>query len=174
MIRPEAAEAINRWKETLTGAGIAALGAYWGFFTGGGILHYIGYLLIAVGALLGFAGIQRARFRMGRDGPGVVNVIEKRITYFGPLSGGVIDLDDITTLTLDPTSEPPHWLLAQPGQLPLAIPLTAEGADTLFDAFASLPGIRTEHMLRQMQSTPDHPVVIWRRQDVRNTAPRLH
>ncbi len=41
------------------------------------------------------------------------------------------------------------------------MPLAAEGADALFDAFATLPGIRTERMLAEMRRGGDHPVVIW-------------
>ena len=44
-------------------------------------------------------------------------------------------------------------MLVQPGQPPLQIPLTATGAEALFDAFATLPGIRTERMLREMRAT---------------------
>ena len=66
------------------------------------------------------------------------------------------------------------WLLMAPGQPRLEIPLTAKGADQLFDAFATLPGIRTEHMLRQMQERAAHQVVIWRAPSVRDAARRLH
>ena len=48
------------------------------------------------------------------------------------------------------------------------IPVDAEGADELFDAFAALPGLKTERMLAQLRSRPDLPVLIWER-----TAPTL-
>ncbi len=174
MIRPEAAQALSRWRDVMIGAAVLLLGVYWAFFTGGGLLHWIGYLVMALGVVIGFAGFQRARFSAGTGGPGVVSIVEGRISYFGPLTGGIVDLEALGTLTLDPRAKPPHWLLAQPGQPPLAIPLTAEGADALFDAFASLPGIRTEHMLRQMQAGGDAPIVIWRATTVRETQARLH
>ncbi|MGP6086997.1 hypothetical protein [Antarctobacter jejuensis] len=174
MIRPEAMKTIRQWQEALIGLAVMALGVYWGFFTGGGLLHWIGYLVLAIGIALVFTGIQRGRFRQGDGGPGVVQIVERRISYFGPLSGGIIDLEALTALTLDPTSEPPVWLLHAPGQEALAIPLTAKGADQLFDAFANLPGIRTEHMLRQMQEGAAHRVVIWRAPSVRDTTRRLH
>ena len=106
---------------------------------------------LAVGALLIIAGIQRGRFRTGSGGPGVVQIVEGRIAYFGPLTGGTAELGQLSRLVLDPSGKPPHWLLHQPGQLPLAIPLTAEGADALFDAFATLPGLQTERMLAEMR-----------------------
>lgn len=174
MIRPAAAAAIKRWQEALIGVGVVLLGLYWAFLTGGGLLHWIGYVVIAIGIALTVTGIQRARFRTGDDGPGVVQVVERRISYFGPLSGGIVDLDALQALSLDPASEPPVWLLMAPGQPRLEIPLTAKGADQLFDAFATLPGIRTEHMLRQMQERAAHTVVIWRAASVRDAARRLH
>lgn len=174
MIRPGAMAALARWREALIGAGLGALGLYWGFFTGGGLLHWIGYAVILGGAVMVFAGVQRARFHRDEEAPGVVQVVEKRISYFGPLTGGVVDLEALEALSLDPTAKPPHWLLSAPGQPALAIPLGAKGADQLFDAFASLPGIRTEHMLRQMQGGAAQPVVIWRAEHLRNAARRLH
>ena len=149
------------------------LGFWWAFFTGGGLLHWIGYALLLAGIALIATGLQKARFRTGQDGPGIVHVVEGRITYFGPLTGGVADLGGLRALTLDPTAHPPHWLLHQSGQTPLAIPLGAEGADALFDAFAALPGIRTERMLRAMK-TADSPVTIWQAPDVQSRTPRLH
>ncbi|MDA7426410.1 hypothetical protein [Thalassococcus lentus] len=177
MIRPEAQAQLARWREAIIGAGLILLGAYWAFFTGGGLLHWIGYGLIGIGGILVVAGFQRARFRSGQAGPGMVQVVEGRITYFGPLTGGVADIKSLSALTLDPTAEPPHWLLQQPGQPALAIPLGAAGGDALFDAFASLPGIRTEYMLRQMSQLPAGPVVIWRASDVHQSIgkpTRLH
>lgn len=174
MIRPAAAAAIKRWQEALIGLAVIALGLYWALFTGGGLLHWIGYVVIAIGVALTVTGIQRARFRTGDGGPGVVQIVERRISYFGPLSGGIVDLDALEALSLDPTSKPAVWLLMAPGQPRLEIPLTAKGADQLFDAFATLPGIRTEHMLRQMQEGAVHSVVIWRAPSVRDAARRLH
>ena len=174
MIRPAAREALGRWKEVLIGVCVAALGVYWGFFTGGGLLHWIGYVVIAIACAIIVAGVQRARFRLGGGGPGVVQINEARIGYFGPLDGGLVDLTELDRLTLDPVSTPPHWVLEQPGQPAVHIPLTATGADSLFDAFATLPGIRTEHMLRQMQALPDRPVVIWQRHAAPVSPLRLH
>ncbi len=173
LVRPEAAAALSRWRDVLIGGAVLALGLYWLVFSGG-LLRGIGVVVAPIGAVIAAAGVQRARFAQGGDAPGIVQVVEGRITYFGPLTGGVVDLDALSALTLDPTARPPHWLLSQSGQPDIAIPLGAQGADQLFDAFASLPGIRTEHMLRQMQGGADHPVVIWRKGPARPALPRLH
>ena len=130
--------------------------------------------MLILGVVLLLTGIQRARFRSGRGGPGVVHVDEGAVAYFGPLSGGVVALREMSSLTLDPTGKPPHWVLSQPGQADLYVPLNAEGAETLFDAFASLPGLRTERMLSQLQAQPHSAVVIWQRRapDLAHIAPQ--
>lgn len=159
-VRPEAREAMWRWREVFVALCVMGLGGYWGFGTGA-LLQWLGYLILGLGVLLLITGFQRGRFRSGRGGPGVVQVDEGAVAYFGPLSGGVVALREMSSLTLDPTGKPPHWVLSQPGQADLQVPLNAEGAEALFDAFASLPGIRTEKMLAEMKRGTDHPVVIW-------------
>lgn len=165
-VRPAARAAIWQWREVLMALVVLALGAYWGFATGG-LITWIGYGLLAIGGALLATGLQRGRFRGNRGGPGVVLVDEGQVTYLGPLTGGAVALGEVTALSFDPTGRPPHWVLAQPGQPDLMIPLTAEGSDALFDAFASLPGIRTEHMLRHMKTQAGQPVVIWQKPGLR-------
>ncbi|MGR3494423.1 hypothetical protein [Citreimonas sp.] len=162
--RPEAAAFLRRWREALIGACVAVLGLYWVIFSFG-LMIWIGWAVAAAGVVLGVAGIQRARFRAGSDGPGVVRVLEGRIAYMGPLDGGTADLETLRALRLDPTGLPAHWILDRPDQPPLAIPVTAQGADALFDAFASLPGMRTEHMLRSLNAPGGASVIVWRAAD---------
>lgn len=165
-IRPEARAAVWRWREVLVGSAVLALGLWWALARIG-LLHWIGYAVAAIGLVLLLAGVQRARFRGASGGPGVVQVDEGQIAYFGPLTGGAVALRELSALHLDPTASPAHWVLEQPGQPALHIPLTAEGADALFDAFAALPGIRTERMLSEMKHSASHPVVIWQKSTVR-------
>ena len=108
----------------------------------------LGFSMVVAGAVLMFAGFQRARFRVASDGPGMVQVDEGQVTYFGPLDGGSVAIRQLSLVELDPKSKPAStWVLTEPGQPPLAIPTTASGAEALFDVFASLDGIRTERML---------------------------
>jgi len=172
-IRPEMRAAIWRWRELLIGAGVVGLGISW-VLGPGGLLGWLGWLLIIAGLALVVVGIQRARFRDGSVGPGVVTVDEGQIAYFGPLTGGAVALSEIERLTLDPTAKPHHWILQQPGQPLLYIPVNARGADVLFDVFATLPGLRTEHMLGALNSPGKHPVVIWQRNPGRVMLQPLH
>lgn len=172
-VRPEVHATLWRWREVLTGVGVAALGAYW--ISGpGGLLGWIGWALVATGLALGVVGVQRLRFRLSGDGPGFVQVDEGQIAYFGPLTGGAIAASELERLTLDPGARPAHWILEQPGQPPLHIPVAANGADSLFDVFAALPGLKTETMLAELQGRATHPVVIWERTPMRPISQRLH
>ncbi len=158
-IRPEVRLALLKWRDAIVGTFVLLLGLYWA--SGFGVLRWIGVALAIIGGALIYTGLQRARFLAGKDGPGVVTLDEGQISYFGPISGGVVAMSDLSLLMLDPTQKPAMWVLQQAGQSDVHIPVNAEGAELLFDAFASLPDIRTSHMLNTLKSEPDHPVVIW-------------
>ena len=172
-IRPEARAAIWRWREVLIGIGVVTLGASW-VLGPGGMLGWIGWVLIIAGLALGLIGVQRARFRAGAGGLGVVQVDEGQIAYFGPLTGGIAAISDLTRLSLDPTMKPAHWVLEQPTQAPLLIPVNAEGVDALFDVFATLPGLKTQTILSALSTATEHPLVIWQRRVTDIPVARLH
>ncbi|WP_415921825.1 hypothetical protein [Tateyamaria sp. SN6-1] len=172
-IRPEAQTALWRWREVLIGVGLAVLGLWW-LAQSTGLLWYVApAVLVGAGALI-MIGFQRGRFRGAGDGVGTVQIVEGQITYFGPLSGGAVAMRELTRLTLDGTQHPAHWRLEQRGLPDVHIPVNADGADALFDAFASLPGLRTERMLSQLQAQPHSAVVIWQRRapDLAHIAPQ--
>ena len=162
MIRPEAAATLTRWREALAGAVLAAWGL-WSALSPGGWPAWMGAALALAGAALIVTGVQRARFRTGQDGPGVVQTDEGRITYFGPLTGGMAALSDIQRIEIDPTAHPVHWRLQQPGQPPLVIPVTAAGAEALLDTFAGLPGFSTARAVTRLNHPGAAPQVVWQR-----------
>lgn len=171
--RPEATAAVWRWREAICGV-FAALVGLWLVSGPGFLLAIPGYAFLAGGGLLIWIGIQRGRFRGPNDGAGTVHVDEGQVTYFGPLTGGTVALREMDSLTLDGGMFPAHWRLAQSGQAPLLIPVNADGADALFDAFATLPGLRTERMLTTLRSDPHQAVVIWTRGPARPSDALLH
>jgi hypothetical protein len=161
LIRPAARATLRRLREVLAGAGIAALGLYWGL-AALVPLAWVGWALVALGAALVVIGVQRLRFARGPgEGPGIVQVDEGQVAYFGPHDGGAVALSELTRLELDRASEPPRWYLHQPGQPVLSIPVTAANAEVLFDSFAALPGMRTERMLAALRGAEKQRVVIW-------------
>ncbi len=144
------------------GVALVITGAWW-LLGPGRLLVLPGAALVVVGAALVWLGGQRAQFRNDGQGPGTVEVDEGQIRYFGPLTGGAVALQDLTALSLDRAQFPAHWRLSQPGQPDLMIPTNADGAEALFDAFATLPGLQTARMLQELQREGGHAVVIWRR-----------
>ncbi len=174
LMRPEARATLWRWREVLVALGAGTLGGWWAL-TSFGLLRWLGVLLVAGAAALLVAGVQRARFRGTGGGAGVVTVDEGQISYFGPQTGGLVGLGEIEALHLDPGATPsPVWILARRGQPDLAIPVDAEGADALFDAFAALPGIRTHRLAARMQAQGASRVLIWRRGGALDASRRLH
>ncbi|MEP5152353.1 hypothetical protein [Planktotalea sp.] len=172
-IRPEAQAALWRWREVLLGSVLTALFLLWAL-SSFGIVRMIAFVLMALAIVLILAGIQRGRFRGKGGGQGVVQLIEGQVTYYGPLSGGAVALSELAALSLDGRSSPAHWLLVPDQGNALQIPIGAEGADALFDAFAGLQGLRIEHLLRIKQA--EHPglQVVWRRADVQSRINQLH
>jgi hypothetical protein len=96
------------------------------------------------------------------------------IGYFGPLNGGLVDLDAMTSLSLDPTDHPRHWIITHEGGPALHIPVNAEGADVLFDAFASLPGLSPGRVAATLKHEGTGPIVLWRRADLQKRIQSLH
>lgn len=166
-LRPAARAALWRWREALTGTGVVLFGFWWGVGAAT-LVQWIGWAFVAIGLALLVGGIQRGRFRTDAEGPGVVQVDERRLSYFGPLTGGIIDMDDLTLLELDPQAMPgAHWILTGQGGQRVAVPVNADGADALFDLFASLPGIRTADMLAALEQSPTNRITIWNRPPAR-------
>lgn len=167
-IRPEARATLWRWREALTGGCMLIFGLWWGL-TGASLTRWVGGVLALAALALLIAGVQRGRFRGQSDGRGVVRTDEGQVAYFGPLSGGIVALTEITQIAFDGRGKPAHWVLSQPGQDDLYIPVDASGAEALFDVFTRLPDLKTEHVLRVMRHPATSRTVVWRR----NSAPAI-
>ncbi|MBB3713159.1 hypothetical protein FHS00_002760 [Limimaricola variabilis] len=161
LLRPEARAALWRGREVIAGIGVAALGLWWAL-TSFGILQWLGWGLVALGAGLVVGGVQRWRFRQEGQGPGILKIDEGRVAYMGPLTGGTVDLDAVRRLRLDRRGTPAHWLL-ETGSEVLAIPVTAEGAEALFDAFSALPGLKRGPMIELLNGEARDVVTVWTR-----------
>lgn len=159
-LRPEARAAFWRWREVIV-AGVVILLALWWGLDSFGFLRWLAVLLGLIGVAMAVIALQRLRFSSGDEGPGVVQVDERQLAYFGPLTGGVIDLGDLVRVDLDPTGKPAHWILTDLAGQMVHIPVNAAGAEALFDVFAALPGIKTERMLELLRGNPGGRVLIW-------------
>lgn len=139
-VRPEILATASRWREVIAALAIAALGL-WTATRGGYLLTPLGLALLALGLGWALTAFRRLRFQQDGDAPGIVRVTEGQIAYYGPRVGGFVGLPDLAELRLLTLRGRRIWKLKQgDGQL-LHIPVEAEGAAALFDAFATLPGI---------------------------------
>lgn len=162
LIRPAAAATLARWREVMVAAVIAA-GGLWVGTRGGLLLPVVGGLIAALGLGLGIVGLRRMRFTRGSGDPGVVQVVEGQITYFGPTEGGFAGLSSIDEIALITRGGARVWRLSQVEGEALCIPTAATGAEALFDAFAELPGLDSGMLLAALDGPPDLPRIVWRR-----------
>ncbi|EPX81791.1 hypothetical protein [Litoreibacter arenae] len=172
MIRPEIVDLFWRYFELLIGIAIVVIGVMI-FNIRGLFWQGIGGVFFIAGLAFSWTAWRRARLAPKRhDGPGVVEVDERQITYFAPLGGGAVSINDlarVTILTNDqgPFSEDVHWLLEENGGSRLLIPNSAEGAAQLFDALSALTGVDYEAAIRAMGTTEPDSFVIWAKEPAR-------
>ncbi len=160
MIRPELRAALTRWREVLVGAAVAAAGLGWMQATDSGFFQALAGGVALVGAALSWIGYRRLRFAGGAEGPGIVQVVEGQISYFGPFQGGFIALRDLDEVHLIDHGR--AWMLVPRDDLPVTIPVGATGAAALFDAFASLPGMDMQALIRARDATdPPSAQLLW-------------
>ncbi|GHE03567.1 hypothetical protein U879_01020 [Defluviimonas sp. 20V17] len=161
-LRPEAVSLLYRWREAIAAATIVCLGL-WVVSWGGPFFAVLGGAIGLIGAGLGLLAVRRVRFFRGAGAPGVVEVIEGQIGYFGPLHGGYVALAELSELSLVAHLGQRAWRLSQPDGTILFIPIAAEGAEALFDAFAGLPGLDTHTLIAALDGPEVAARIVWRR-----------
>lgn len=171
LIRPELAARLKRWSEVLTGLAVASFGL-WALQARDVFFQGLAALIILAGLALAVIGWRRLRFQRAGRGPGVVQVVEGQISYFGPTEGGFLAIAELVELHL--LDQGKTWLLISQDGTRLEIPVTATGADMLFDVFARLPDLRMQTLLDALDA-PDPPVAraLWLHPARRNAHRRL-
>lgn len=156
LIRPELAQALRRWSEVLVSLALAFFGV-WTLRSHDTFIQIIGAAIIAAGLALALVAWRRMRFHRDTAAPGIVQVVEGQISYFGPETGGFVGIGQVVELHLVDHGQ--TWRLVTPEEA-LHIPVAAQGSDALFDAFAQLNGLRMADVLAAL----DHPQaqrVLW-------------
>ncbi|SUZ33094.1 hypothetical protein ROE7235_02862 [Roseibaca ekhonensis] len=156
LIRPELAEGLRRWSEVLASLALSGFGL-WTLQSYDRFIQILGAAIIVTGLGLALLAWRRLRFQRDTEAPGIVQVVEGQISYFGPETGGFVGLGQVVELHL--VDHGTAWRLVTPEE-ELSIPVAAQGADALFDAFAQLPGLRMSDVLTAL----DHPQptrVLW-------------
>ena len=169
-LRPGAAEALYRWREVLLALGAIAVGLWIAAFPGP-IVQGFGWVLAVVGVAALVPAIRRARFAASGDGPGVVQVDERRILYMGPTHGGMVAIDELEHVSVRRSENGDvAWLLVE-GDTLLTIPADARGAEMLFDAFSALPGLSAQALLVAKDIPQPGTTRLWVR-NIRSTPER--
>ena len=166
MFRPEAIARLARWKEPiLIGLVLVfALRQFWQAVTlGSWISGFIGLVLIAIIGSLLYVSYLRARLRRDVTAPGIVEINEQNISYFGPTTGGEVELSNITRIqisTLPSTMGDRNWIIWHSGGS-LVIPVAAQGADQLLEVLTALPGFRYDTTLKAIEADAREIFTIW-------------
>lgn len=174
MIRPEALAALRRWREVILAAILAGAGL-WLALGGGPVLLGAGLALVGLAAAWALSAWRRLRFAQDIAAPGLVEVIEGEVRYYGPSIGGAVSLSDLVELRLVTLRGRRLWRLKQRDGQALLIPVDAAGAAALYDGFTSLPGLDMAAVLAALAPSapaegqglvaggPSEMVVIWHR-----------
>lgn len=160
-MRPEALATLTRWREALAGSALALLGI-WIMARQGGFYFGAGALMSLLGLGLMFTGLRHALFRTDQSAPGIVEVVEGRITYLGPLLGGTVALDDVRAITYRLTKGgEAFWRFDSNDAQPLIIPAGAQGVEKLLDACTVLPRLDPGRMVRAVQMRTAGSLAVW-------------
>lgn len=164
LIRPEARDAILRWREVIIGAAVTATGVNWAF-GGFGLMRWIGAVVLIIG--LGFlvAGVQRARVRPRSGGAGVIELTERQLTFLHPEEGAIVALSLVTRIEIITTGngsgDDMFWLFHQGDAPAIKIPASAVGAENLLDALSSFTGADYQKVIEASGSARAGRFLIW-------------
>ncbi|MER5171872.1 hypothetical protein [Thioclava kandeliae] len=163
MIRPELRRAIAHHSEVLLALVPLAAGL-WLVWLGGWVLLPVGLALVAGAVAWAVVAWRRLRFARDAVAPGMVEIDEGQIGYFGAgrLLGGQVALRDLAEIRLLHLNGRHLWRLKTADGQALLIPVDAAGAAQLYDAYASLPGTD----MRAISAALDRRVtaqVLWKR-----------
>ncbi|WP_112322350.1 hypothetical protein [Oceanibium sediminis] len=166
-IRPEVRAALSRNRPRLLWSAAIAFAVWvlWrGLATGGWLLTLAGGAALGLIATFLLAERQRGRFRRATAEPGIVKVDEAQIAYFGPDTGGIVDLDALNRVELISSGDGiAHWRLHHEAGPPVAVPLAAEGAEQLVDVLMTLPGVNITAALAALDRRRMSIVPVWSR-----------
>ncbi|HWL57135.1 MAG TPA: hypothetical protein VNQ78_10765 [Paracoccus sp. (in: a-proteobacteria)] len=164
MIRPELAEKLRPWAETLSALAAMAFG-FWVISLGGWVFWPLGGLIAAVSGAWALDARRRMRFRRSVTAPGVIELDEGAIRYLSPdrILGGEIALRDLSEIRLMRLSGRSHWRLKSVDGQALLIPVDARGAELLASAFAALPGLDMGRVSAALAEDGPAIQTLWRR-----------
>lgn len=166
MIRPALRARLSRHRELLV-YGALMLAAVWLALRGGWFFALLGGAGLLVAGSLAVGAFRRTAFRRPVTSPGVVEIVEGAVRYYGATRmGGEIPLRELVEIRLLRLEGHPHWRLRSQSGEALLIPADAAGAGALADAFTALPGLQMGAVsvaLAQVGRQRDAMRTVWRR-----------
>lgn len=170
-LRPEVGRLLRKWSEPLVMAVVLLLGL-WLYFraeaTANTALLVIAGILSVVSLALLLLAIRRVRLHTDKRGFGVVEVLERKISYFGPDTGGAISIDDLSKVEIVSTRaagyvDVSYWQLTDRWGNVLIIPVGAKGSDAMVDSFAALAGVNYDLIISAMTVSDNAVFTIWKK-----------
>lgn len=166
MIRPELRRWLSLHAEALAALAVVLAGL-WLVLRGGWFFAILGAAVLLVGAALLIGAWRRLPFRRRIDAPGMVEIDEGAVRYYGAaVLGGEMALRDLTEIRLLRLRGHGHWRLRNLRGEALLIPVDAAGAEAMADAFTTLPGLdmgAVSAALAHVADQPDAVRTVWRR-----------
>ncbi len=162
---------LRKWSEALVMAAVLLV-AIWLYLradaTANAALLVIASILIGASIALLFLAIRRVRLHSEKQGFGMVEVQERKITYFGPDTGGAVSIDDLSKVEIVSTHatgyvDVTYWQLTDRWGNILIIPAGAEGSDAMVDSFSALSGVKYDLIIAAMAATDDALFTIWKK-----------
>ena len=150
LIRPEVTDMIWRAREVIWGSLVVGAGL-WLITLGGYALIPLGIAVGGIGLVLATTAFRRMRFAQDVTAPGLVELDEAQVGYLGPEIGGFLSLGELVELRILTLRGRRVWRLKQADGQALLIPVDAKGAERLFDAFATLPGMDSGVLVAALQ-----------------------
>jgi hypothetical protein len=136
--------------------------------TANAALMVISFVIIGAAAAMLVLALRRVRLRSDKRGAGMVEVQERKITYYGPDDGGVLSLDDLRRIDIVVSNSLPfvndiYWRLSDQEGVALNIPVGAEGTDTMIDNFSVLNGVDYDLIVKALAAKDDAVFTIWKK-----------
>jgi len=166
-IRPNVRAHFSKWFEAYLVAAFLIIGLRLlirGFVIESIVYEIVGALVVLLGLVFLRGAIQRIQFRRSQMAPGMVDVTEREISYFGPMLGKTISLESLLKIELrESEAYGSVWVMHNSEGDPMIVPTSAKGSDRLFDAFTSLSDVKMDALVRAVNTVPVRNHVIWER-----------
>ncbi|WP_107496719.1 hypothetical protein [Thalassobius sp. I31.1] len=168
-IRPEVAAHFRRWRGVLEGVAFLLVGL-WMFLRLYGAVKLVGALVFLVGLGLCWNAIRRAKLRQREGGKGVIEVTERRFSWFTADGGTRFSLDDVVKIEIEtndrgPVEEDLFWYFTLFDGSRHEVAGSAAQGDTIFDLLATFPGVDYEKVIKASSSTICDHFLIWQKRD---------